>query len=411
MRLVYLSPVPLASFAQRPHHFVHWFHERFDAPVTWIEPYPARLPRAADLRRLRRPAGPTLGPDWRDAPWIRALRPRALPFEPLAAGRWLNRLLWSGLLDGLDGMGGFHAPDDEQTWIVAGKPCALAIELFRRHPRALKVFDVMDNVPAFASGRSRRWLERAEAELAAGCDRLLVSATPLAQRFPVHAGKLLCVRNGLTPPARPPRSVPATPGSWTEPQDKAAPGTAGVGSAESAAPQAGAHGGLPTGPTVFGYLGAIASWFDWDAVIALALRFPQSVVRLIGPCEHRPARLPPNVELLPGIPQDRVYDALAGFTFGLIPFRIDPLTECVDPVKYYEYRAMGLPVLSTRFGEMRLRGAQDRVAFLDELDRLDLQALARQAADPAEVQAFREENTWARRFEPLSAWARASAGR
>jgi hypothetical protein len=72
---------------------------------------------------------------------------------------------------------------------------------------------------------------------------------------------------------------------------------------------------------------------------------------------------------------------------------------------------MGLPVLSTRFGEMRLRGEQDRVAFLDELDRLDLPALAREAADPAEVQAFREENTWARRFEPLSAWAPASAAR
>ena len=100
-----------------------------------------------------------------------------------------------------------------------------------------------------------------------------------------------------------------------------------------------------------------------------------------------------------------------GSPAGLIPFRIDPLTDCVDPVKYYEYRAMGLPVLSTRFGEMRLRGLQDRVAFLDELDRLDLRALARQAADPAEVGAFRAANTWARRFEPLSGWVRASGWR
>ena len=405
MRLVYLSPVPLASFAQRPHHFVRWFHERFDAQVTWIEPYPARLPRLVDLRRLRRPAGPPLGPDWRDAPWIRTLRPRALPFEPQAAGRWLNRRLWSGLLDGLE------AADEENTWIVAGKPCALAIELFSRHPRALKVFDVMDNVPAFASGRSRRWLERAEAELAERCDRLVVSATPLARRFPGHAGKLLCVRNGLTPPARPPLSatVAETTGSRDAPGLRAAPDPSSFASGERGSGSAG--GGLPPGPTVFGYLGAIASWFDWDAVIALALRFPQAVVRLIGPCEQRPVRLPSNVELLPGIPQDRVYDALAGFSFGLIPFRIDPLTECVDPVKYYEYRAMGLAVLSTRFGEMRLRGARDRVAFLDELDHLDLRELAREAADPAEVQAFREANTWARRFEPLSAWARTSAGR
>jgi hypothetical protein len=147
-------------------------------------------------------------------------------------------------------------------------------------------------------------------------------------------------------------------------------------------------------------------------VNTLAVRFPDAVVRLIGPCEHRPARLAPNVELLPGIPQHRVYEALADFTFGLIPFRIDPLTDCVDPVKYYEYRAMGLPVLSTRFGEMRLRGPTERVVFLDELGtHADLQALARQAANPAEVIAFREGNTWARRFEPLTAWVRSSDGR
>ena len=63
MRLVYLSPVPLASFAQRPHHFVQWFHERFDAPVLWIDPTPARLARWSDLRRLRPAPKPRVDDD------------------------------------------------------------------------------------------------------------------------------------------------------------------------------------------------------------------------------------------------------------------------------------------------------------------------------------------------------------
>ena len=409
MRLIYLSPVPLTSFAQRPHHFVHWFHQRFNAPVTWVEPYPARLPRVRDLRRLRRSAGPVLGPAWRTEDWIEPMALRALPLEPLAPGRWLNRLLWRDALATLEAR--FGAGD----WLVAGKPCALALDLFARHPEALRVFDVMDNVPAFASGASQRWLARAEAALATRCDRLLVSATPLAQRFTAHADKLLCVRNGLTPPDRPPPDRSLSDGS-----------ASGQPSSESTSDRSPGLGPRP----VFGYLGAIAAWFDWEAVVALAQRFPQAQVRLIGPCEHRPAQLPANVELLPGIPQDRVYQALAEFDVGLIPFRIDPLTECVDPVKYYEYRAMGLPVLSTRFGEMRLRGAQDGVRFFDELgsdnglgggDGVlaghglstsdDLSALAALAADAQAVAAFRRDNTWAQRFEPLTRWAAPSAGR
>jgi hypothetical protein len=37
---------------------------------------------------------------------------------------------------------------------------------------------------------------------------------------------------------------------------------------------------------------------------------------------------------------------------GLIPFVRNALTDSVDPVKYYEYRSCGLPVLTTLFGEM-----------------------------------------------------------
>ena len=37
MQLVYFSPVPWASFAQRPHKFVEWFHARCGAIVDGCE--------------------------------------------------------------------------------------------------------------------------------------------------------------------------------------------------------------------------------------------------------------------------------------------------------------------------------------------------------------------------------------
>lgn len=362
-RLVYVSPVSLSSFAQRPHHFVRWFRDRFAAQVLWIEPYPARLPRLQDLRRLQPQPDTDIGPDWRRESWLERLRVPALPFEPLAPGRRMNRLLWRSVLERIDGF------VDGSTWLVAGKPCALALTLAQRHPGIPLLFDVMDNVPAFTSGLSRRWLSHAEAMLAQESDLIVTASTALHDKFAPLRGKLQLVRNGLTPPTD--------------------------ADAEAAHPGA-------TGRTVFGYVGSISTWFDWDAVVELAARHPQDTVRLIGPCDRAPRHLPPNVELLPAIAQHRVYAALREFSVGLIPFKVNDLTEFVDPVKYYEYRALGLPVLSTRFGEMRLRGADDRVLFFD--DRVPASALAEMraaASDPIEVMEFRRSNSWRQRFDAL----------
>jgi hypothetical protein len=85
---------------------------------------------------------------------------------------------------------------------------------------------------------------------------------------------------------------------------------------------------------------------------------------------------------------------------GLIPFQQSELTAGVDPVKFYDYRAVGLPVLSTSFGEMALRGRNDGVYFLDRTD--DLAALVGAALghcdDVAGLRQFRDENNWDSRF-------------
>ena len=73
----------------------------------------------------------------------------------------------------------------------------------------------------------------------------------------------------------------------------------------------------------------------------------------------------------------------------------------MDPIKYYEYRAAGLPVLSTSFGEMALRGRGDGVYFLDRGDDLAaaVAAALRHRYDMAEIDRFQHDNNWTSRFE------------
>jgi hypothetical protein len=92
---------------------------------------------------------------------------------------------------------------------------------------------------------------------------------------------------------------------------------------------------------------------------------------------------------------------MASFSVGLIPFRPNRLTAGVDPIKYYGYRGMGLPVLTTAFGEMAGRHASDRGVYTID-GPADLAAAAAAALAhgdaPADVAAFRDRHAWERRF-------------
>ena len=360
MRLVYLSPVPWASFAQRPHKFVEWFQQRSAGEVLWIDPYPTRLPVLADVVRARPNTGSTQG---RHPSWLTVLRPRALPIEPLPGSGTLNRLLWRDLLVAVSAFAA-RGP----CRIGAGKPSELALQILQSAPGQASFYDAMDEFPAFYSGLSRWAMERREWALSARVDRLMVSSTQLGSRFARHAGKVATVRNACAADTLPPvETLPAAPAKL-----------------------------------VLGYVGTIGHWFDWPLVIELAKRNPTATVRLIGPVHVPPtAALPANIELLPPCPHPQAIDAMTRFSVGLIPFLRNDLTASVDPIKYYEYRALGLPVASTAFGEMALRREEPGVFLVDEasnLAQLVKEAAAhRSGAD--QIRAFRRANSWEARFD------------
>ncbi len=359
-RLIYLSPVPWASFAQRPQKFVDWFHARTGSDVLWVDPYPTRLPRLADLRRPRPSQNlATQAPP----PWLRVLRPLALPIEPLPGSGAINAFFWRPTLDALARFAEGH-----DTLVAAGKPSVLALAVLKQLKNARSLYDAMDEFPAFYNGFSRRAMARREEQLVRQANTLWVTSTRLQQHWRELRPDLQFVANALDDSMMP-------------------------------APRA---RDLQAQPKVFGYVGTIATWFDWDWVIALAQARPRDVVRLIGPVFHAaPTQLPPNIEMLPGCHHAAALDAMRGFDVGLIPFLRNDLTASVDPIKFYEYRALNLPVMSTQFGEMAFRADAPGTFISAALQ--DIGALAESALmldnDCAGALEFAARNGWKARFD------------
>ncbi len=99
-----------------------------------------------------------------------------------------------------------------------------------------------------------------------------------------------------------------------------------------------------------GYFGTISRWFDWPLALQLLDALPTARLRLAGPLETPLPRHPRIAHV--GIV---AHAQLAGFAAGcdalVMPFKLTPLIEAVDPVKLYEYIAFGRPALAPRYRE------------------------------------------------------------
>jgi hypothetical protein len=104
---------------------------------------------------------------------------------------------------------------------------------------------------------------------------------------------------------------------------------------------------------------------------------------------------------MPPLHQSAALKRMATFSLGLIPFKRNRLTASVDPIKYYEYRGLGLPIISTDFGEMSLRKNVAGVYLIK--NSCDINKLIRQACtykfNKMDIHKFRSENDWKTRFD------------
>ena len=136
MRLVYLSPVPWSSFAQRPQKFARWFHATTGGEVLWLDPYPSRFPSLADFKKIG--VSDQTEKDDLDQ-WLTVLKPRALPIEPLPASGLINgALCWADLLKTVQSFS-----QQGSTLLVIGKPTVLALKVLNQLKDHPSVYDAM----------------------------------------------------------------------------------------------------------------------------------------------------------------------------------------------------------------------------------------------------------------------------
>jgi glycosyltransferase involved in cell wall biosynthesis len=362
MQLVYLSPLPWSSFEQRPHRFVQWFHATTGGSVLWIDPYPSRLPIVDDIFRAntrRQPICP-------DCPsWLTVKSVYSMPIEPLWVLSRLNVFFWRNIFSDVK-----HLVAEDLVVLAIGKPSKLAMALLKAFPFSTSLYDAMDNFPAFFVGISRNAFAVTELQIMQSVDKVLVSSTALHDKWSLVRPVIL-IKNASD-------VIENTAGCATSANDSR---------------------------PVLGYVGTVAKWFDWDMVVNLAKANPHARIRIIGPHYTRiPDNLPYNIELLPECLNAEAIRAMQQFTIGLIPFKCNDLTESVDPIKYYEYRALGIPVISSSFGEMLMHNIEDEGLFLvdNEMDAAKVVEQVLSVPPQAEwIDSFRKANSWTNRFDSI----------
>jgi glycosyltransferase involved in cell wall biosynthesis len=164
---------------------------------------------------------------------------------------------------------------------------------------------------------------------------------------------------------------------------------------------------VATGPLTVGYVGKIGKRLDLQLITTVASRLPEVDFRFAGPILDREYRAPlsqlANVTLLGDVHYADVPDLLRTFDVGWVPHRVGEGEVGGDVIKTYEYRAAGLPVLTTPVAGASSRGLDEVYVRTTADEHRDWIAAA--GADgprvPRRLSSIAENVTWRHKTETL----------
>lgn len=168
-------------------------------------------------------------------------------------------------------------------------------------------------------------------------------------------------------------------------------------------------GDVGVGPVV-GFVGALYDWVDFALIAEVARAMPDVRFVFVGPRreggDSRAADGLANVTFLGARPYDAVPAYVAAFDVCWVPFKQNDVALAANPVKIYEYLAVGKPVVSTPVADMDhfgglIASAASPVTMVAALRA----ALAGDPAAAAARRRFARANSWRSRAAEYAALA------
>lgn len=125
---------------------------------------------------------------------------------------------------------------------------------------------------------------------------------------------------------------------------------------------------------IIGYVGTISEWIDFNLVDYLADKRPDLNFVFIGPIRAKRLPLKKNIQFIGTIDYEKVPAYCNGIDVCLIPFQRGEFADAINPVKLYEYLALGKPVVSYYMRELKrykdiIYLADDKEGFLTCVER------------------------------------------
>ena len=104
-----------------------------------------------------------------------------------------------------------------------------------------------------------------------------------------------------------------------------------------------------------GYVGALAEWFDIELLEQVVLRDSSLHYHICGSVTYEPILALDefdNVHFYGEIPYSQVPGFIDRMDVMMIPFKLTPIIQACDPVKFYEHCILGIPTVATQMPEL-----------------------------------------------------------
>lgn len=196
-------------------------------------------------------------------------------------------------------------------------------------PGSFSVFEIYDNLVSVTGERLPK-VERLEQALRPRIDLLLTTSQALREKYAPHYRRSVLVGNGLS--RRTLEQLSKEEGEEVA-EIKAIPS-----------------------PRI-GYAGFVSNRLDWDLLNALAEAKPEWHFLFVGPVADRAilkrASRFTNLHFLGSYPYESVPAVLRSFDLGMMPYLDNEFFRFLNPLKFYELAAAGLPSVSSPIEELR----------------------------------------------------------